>query len=86
VAGERRRHGEGIPRDQIDLIFEKFHRVEDPQVMTILSTGLGLFIAQRLARAMGGDVSVRSTLGKGSVFTLRLPDTSNEPMRDVTIR
>ncbi|MDT5043988.1 MAG: Histidine kinase, gyrase and HSP90-like ATPase, partial [Actinoplanes sp.] len=40
-------------------------------------TGLGLFIARRLARAMGGDVSVISTLNTGSVFTLslRLADT-----------
>jgi signal transduction histidine kinase len=53
-------------------VFEKFHRVEDPMTMSTSGTGLGLFIARRLARAMGGDVSVVSALNKGSVFTLSL--------------
>ncbi|HEX8346726.1 MAG TPA: ATP-binding protein [Actinoplanes sp.] len=67
-----RDHGRGIPADQLELVFEKFHRVEDPMTMSTSGTGLGLFIARRLARAMGGDVSVVSTLNKGSVFTLSL--------------
>jgi PAS domain S-box-containing protein len=67
-----RDHGRGIPVDQLDQIFEKFHRVEDPMVMSTSGTGLGLFIARRLARAMGGDISVVSTLNAGSVFTFSL--------------
>ncbi|MGH8867041.1 MAG: ATP-binding protein [Actinomycetes bacterium] len=65
--------GRGLPADQLDRIFEKFHRVEDPAVMTTSGTGLGLYIARHLARAMGGDVAVCSTLGQGSVFTFTLP-------------
>ena len=67
-----RDHGRGIPADQLDKIFDKFHRVEDPMTMSTSGTGLGLFIARRLARAMDGDVSVVSTLNTGSVFTLSL--------------
>jgi signal transduction histidine kinase len=67
-----RDHGRGIPSDQLEKVFGKFHRVEDPMTMSTSGTGLGLFIARRLARAMGGDVSVVSTLNTGSVFTLSL--------------
>ncbi|WP_432969537.1 sensor histidine kinase [Dactylosporangium sp. CA-233914] len=64
--------GRGIPADQLEKVFEKFHRVEDPMTMSTSGTGLGLFISRRLARAMGGDVTVSSTLNVGSVFTLTL--------------
>jgi PAS domain S-box-containing protein len=67
-----RDHGRGIPSDQLETVFGKFHRVEDPMTMSTSGTGLGLFIARQLARAMGGDVSVVSTLNTGSVFTLSL--------------
>ncbi|HEY0484951.1 MAG TPA: ATP-binding protein [Mycobacteriales bacterium] len=64
--------GRGIPADQLDKVFEKFHRVEDPMTMSTSGTGLGLFISRRLARAMGGDITLTSTLNAGSVFTLML--------------
>jgi signal transduction histidine kinase len=67
-----RDHGRGIPADQLDKVFDKFHRVEDPMTMSTSGTGLGLFIARRLARAMGGDIAVTSVLNSGSVFTLSL--------------
>jgi signal transduction histidine kinase len=67
-----RDRGRGIPADQLEKVFEKFHRVEDPMTMSTSGTGLGLFIARRLARAMGGDVTVVSTLNTGSVFTVTL--------------
>ncbi len=65
--------GRGIPADQLERVFDKFHRVEDPLTMTTGGTGLGLYIARQLARAMHGDVVVRSTLGTGSTFVLALP-------------
>jgi PAS domain S-box-containing protein len=65
-------HGQGIPADQLGKVFEKFHRVEDPMTMSTSGTGLGLFISRRLAQAMGGDITVSSTLGVGSLFTLTL--------------
>ncbi|MCA2213316.1 ATP-binding protein [Jidongwangia harbinensis] len=67
-----RDHGRGIPADAVDKVFEKFYRVEDPMTMSTSGTGLGLFIARRLARAMGGDVTVESAPNVGSVFTLAL--------------
>jgi PAS domain S-box-containing protein len=66
-------HGRGLPADQLERIFEKFHRVEDPMVMSTSGTGLGLYIARHLARAMQGDLTVTSSLGEGSEFTFHLP-------------
>jgi PAS domain S-box-containing protein len=64
--------GRGIPADQVEKVFEKFHRVEDPMLMTTGGTGLGLYIARQLTSAMGGQLTCSSTLGVGSVFTLTL--------------
>lgn len=75
-----RDHGRGLPEDECERIFEKFHRVEDPMVMSTSGTGLGLYIARHLARAMHGDLTVASWLGEGSTFTLRLP--APRPERD----
>ncbi|MDX6197958.1 MAG: hypothetical protein QOJ79_1109 [Actinomycetota bacterium] len=65
--------GRGIPADQLERVFDKFHRVEDPMRMTTGGTGLGLYIARELATAMGATLACRSTLGVGSVFSLTLP-------------
>ncbi|MCW2598338.1 MAG: domain S-box protein [Frankiales bacterium] len=64
--------GRGIPADQLEKVFEKFHRVEDPMLMTTGGTGLGLYIARQLATAMGGTLTCTSTLNAGSVFTFSL--------------
>lgn len=63
--------GPGIPEDQWGRIFEPFTSKETPSGRT--GSGLGLAISRQLARALGGDVSVESTEGVGSTFTLRLP-------------
>jgi PAS domain S-box-containing protein len=63
--------GPGIAPDSQDRIFERFERLEETRKQT--GTGLGLYITRRLARAMGGDVSVSSVPGAGSTFLLRLP-------------
>lgn len=65
--------GRGIPADQLDQVFEKFHRVEDPMHMTTGGTGLGLYIARQLAEAMAGRLEVESTYGSGSTFSFTLP-------------
>jgi PAS domain S-box-containing protein len=65
--------GRGIPREELDRVFEKFHRVEDPMTMTTGGTGLGLYIARELARAMGGEIEASSAPRRGSTFTVRLP-------------
>ncbi len=65
--------GIGIPGDKIDLIFEEFRQVESSAVRSYGGTGLGLTISRRLARLLGGDVVVQSTVGVGSTFTVTIP-------------
>ena len=65
--------GIGIARDKQETIFDPFVQVSRDLTKPFQGTGLGLAISRELARAMGGDLRVRSTLGKGSVFTLTLP-------------
>jgi signal transduction histidine kinase len=63
--------GPGIPVEDQERIFARFERLAATQTQT--GTGLGLYISRRLARGMGGDVTVTSTPGSGSTFALRLP-------------
>jgi ammonium transporter len=67
--------GAGIPRDEVGRIFDEFHRADARSTRLRRGTGLGLTISRRLARALGGDVTVESKLGQGSTFTLDLPLT-----------
>jgi signal transduction histidine kinase len=64
--------GVGIPDGKLDAVFEPFVQVETTQPRG-RGTGLGLAISRELARVMHGDLTVESTRGKGSTFTLRLP-------------
>lgn len=66
-------HGLGIPADQLDHVFDKFHRLDPSMTLGIAGTGLGLYIARELARRMCGDVTVHSVEGAGSTFTLVVP-------------
>jgi signal transduction histidine kinase len=65
--------GIGIPPDRLDAIFEPFVQVHRSLTHPISGTGLGLSISRDIARKMGGDIGVKSTLGQGSTFTLVLP-------------
>jgi signal transduction histidine kinase/ActR/RegA family two-component response regulator len=62
--------GRGIPEDKLKALFTKYSKLEDSSSHMIEGTGLGLFITKSLAEIMGGSVSVESTAGKGSVFTV----------------
>jgi signal transduction histidine kinase len=64
--------GRGIPTDKLDEIFEPFMRLETSFNRSTEGTGLGLAISRSLSRTMGGDLTVQSALGEGSVFTLSL--------------
>jgi signal transduction histidine kinase len=65
--------GRGIREDLRESIFEPFVQGDPSLTRTAEGTGLGLSISRQLARAMGGDISIQSELGHGSVFTLTLP-------------
>lgn len=68
--------GIGIPPDRISAIFDPFVQVEGGHTRPIDGSGLGLTISRRLARLMGGDLTVKSEAGKGSSFTLWLREAS----------
>jgi PAS domain S-box-containing protein len=65
--------GIGIPRDKIETIFEPFVQLDGGLTRKSEGTGLGLAISRELARAMHGDLVVRSEEGKGAEFVLTLP-------------
>jgi CheY-like chemotaxis protein/anti-sigma regulatory factor (Ser/Thr protein kinase) len=65
--------GLGIPEADLDKIFQEFFQVDQTLARRQGGTGLGLAIASRLARLMGGHITVSSVVGSGSRFTLTLP-------------
>jgi signal transduction histidine kinase len=65
--------GIGMTPEQLGKLFQEFSQAEASTAKKYGGTGLGLAITRRLARMMGGDVTVASEPGKGSVFTVRLP-------------
>jgi signal transduction histidine kinase len=65
--------GVGIAADNIDDVFQPFWQAEQTATRKTGGTGLGLSVTRRLARLLGGDVSVASRVGSGSTFLLSLP-------------
>ena len=71
--------GRGIAADHLELVFDEFYQVDNPHRDVTRGLGIGLAIARRLARLVGGEVGVRSRLGRGSVFWLDLPRHAPPP-------
>jgi len=64
--------GAGIPREVQGRLFDRFYRAPNVESM-VAGTGLGLTIAKRIVEAMGGEIGVQSTLGRGSTFYFSIP-------------
>jgi len=65
--------GVGVAAGKLEHIFDEFSQADDSTTRDFGGTGLGLAITRRFCQMMGGDISVVSTLGEGSTFTMRLP-------------
>jgi signal transduction histidine kinase len=65
--------GQGIPREDLDRIFEKFVQVKNGTGTSPGSVGLGLAIAKEIVEVYGGRIWVESVVGKGSTFSFTLP-------------
>ncbi len=65
--------GEGIPSEDLPLVFERFYRVDKSRTRATGGSGLGLTIAKRLVEAHGGTIEVTSQPGRGSTFTFAIP-------------
>lgn len=65
--------GAGIAEDKIGLLFKKFKQVHAPELTNTRGSGLGLTITKELVELLNGEISVTSKIGKGSVFTVKIP-------------
>ena len=69
--------GKGISPDDASHIFERFYRADSSRTRDTGGSGLGLAIVKSLVEQHGGSISVESELGRGSVFTVRLPKAAD---------
>ncbi|HLG63549.1 MAG TPA: ATP-binding protein [Ktedonosporobacter sp.] len=74
--------GVGIPAEELPHMFERFHRVKGTEGRTYEGTGIGLSLVQELVKLHGGTIDVKSTVGKGSTFTVTIPLGSDHLPQD----
>lgn len=65
--------GIGIPPDQLEKLFSKFHRVKDEKTKEVRGTGLGLWITKKIVELLGGKIYVESIYGTGTTMTFTVP-------------
>ena len=65
--------GKGIPADELPTIFDEYRQAKGSESSVQKGTGLGLSITKKFAELLGGTIGVESEVGKGSVFTVRVP-------------
>ena len=77
--------GIGIKKQDMDKLFESFNQIDSSYNHGKEGTGLGLAIASSLCRIMGGDITVESEYGAGSVFTARIEQTAagEKPLMEI---
>ncbi|MCU0535591.1 MAG: ATP-binding protein [Hydrococcus sp. Prado102] len=75
--------GIGIAENQLPLLFEKFQQLEKSLQRTYGGTGLGLALTKQLVELHQGTIEVESIAGKGSVFTVRLPNQSHRQLKTI---
>ena len=68
-----RDQGAGIPKQEIDKVFERFYRIDDNLTRRTQGTGLGLYLVKAVVEAHGGEITVKSQVGSGSTFYFTLP-------------
>lgn len=75
--------GNGIPKEDIPHLFQKFYRVDNSATRQVGGTGLGLFISRKIIELYNGRIWVESNLGEGSTFYISLPRISNERAQEL---
>lgn len=65
--------GVGIAKEDISKLFQKFSRLDNPLSIQVGGTGIGLYWAKKIVDLHGGEIKIKSQLGKGTTFTVRIP-------------
>jgi signal transduction histidine kinase len=74
--------GVGIPEEDLPHVFERFYRADKARSRRLGGTGLGLAIVREIVAAHGGRVSVTSSVGQGSTFTVEMPVAGATPRQE----